>query len=142
VKDVIILRLFFVILIQDSEKQEIMSKKKDQLIEELRKTLDSVNKSMYDNGLHLTEQPFIPEYLGFVHTKIVDANDIVRANVYTKNGYNITRYIDTDKPQWIVLTPDEKQVEILLNSMYDAFIILNALGLVLPIKKYVQDGAL
>jgi len=111
-------------------------------VKQLEETLESVNKSMYENGLHLNEQPFIPEYLGFTHTPVKDANDIIRANIYTKHGYNISKYIDTDKQEWIVMRPDGERTEVKLDTMYNAFIILNALGCPLPMNMYIKDGKL
>ncbi|MFN5416299.1 MAG: hypothetical protein ACK5B9_04520 [Flavobacteriia bacterium] len=111
-------------------------------VEELTQALEGATKSMYENGLHLTEQPFIPEYLGFVHTPIENADGKVMANIYSKQGYNMSKYIDTDKLQWVVVTPDGVKVEVFLNTMYEAFFVLNGLGMQLPIKKYVAEGIL
>jgi hypothetical protein len=119
--------------------------KKEELVAEnklLKKTLEEVNKSMYENGIHLTEQPFIPEYLGFIHTPVESATGAIQANVYSKHGFNIARYINGENPFWVVLNPKGEKTEVIMNSMYEAFFVLNALGCMLPIKTYVKEGKL
>jgi hypothetical protein len=119
--------------------------KKAELLAEnakLKETLEGVSKSMYENGLHLTEQPFIPEYLGFLHTSVESATGAIKANVYSKHGFNIARHIDSENPYWVVLKPTGDKVEVLINTMYEAFFVLNALGCILSMKVYIRDGKL
>ena len=119
--------------------------KKEELLAEnkmLKQTLKEVNRSMYANGLHLTEQPFIPEYLGFTHTPVESASGAIHANVYSKHGFNIARHIDSENPYWVVLNPKGEKTEVIMNTMYEAFFVLNALGCMLPIKIYVKEGKL
>lgn len=113
-------------------------------ISDLVSVIDSINKNMYDNGLHLSEHTFIPEYLGFVPKKITDANESVRATIYSKDGFHISKYINTDRDEWIVLNDKDKSKrnEVIINSMFDAFVVLNSCGMSLDIKEYVKNGKL
>lgn len=116
----------------------------EQKISELTAVIDSINKNMYENGLHLAEHTFIPEYLGFVPNIIRDENESVRATIYSKDGFHVSKYVNTDRDEWVVVNEKDRRVknEVIINSMLDAFTILNACGMTLDIQEYVKNGKL
>ena len=116
----------------------------EQKISELTAVIDSINKNMYENGLHLAEHTFIPEYLGFVPNILYDENESVRATIYSKDGFHVSKYVNTDRDEWVVVNEKDRRVknEVIINSMLDAFTILNACGMTLDIQEYVKNGKL
>lgn len=100
--------------------------------------LNQIKKKNRQSGAHLLLQPFMPDYLGFTFTRIRDKKtDIFQADVYTKEGFNIGRHIETDKPEWIILDPTGGKTEIKIDNMYQAIVLLQSLGLKISIEDYL-----
>lgn len=108
-------------------KAERTSKKK-----EVETAFLELRNDAYLNGFHLKHRPFIPEDCGFVESKITDSNEKVRAVVFSKDGFNITRPINSEVEEWTVLTPDSaggEKVSGKFNNMHDALVVLTFLGM-------------
>lgn len=89
-------------------------------------------------GGELLTQPFIPDYLGFLVTVVRDKKtSVFKAEIYTKQGFNIGREINTDFPQWILLTPGGEKHELVIKNMYDGIILLNHLGVDVTLNEYL-----
>lgn len=92
------------------------------------------------SGSHLLIQPFVPDYLGFVFTRLRDAKtDAFVADVYTREGFNISKNIETENPKWVILSPSGGKTEVKINNMYDAIIIFELLGVNVSIEDYVSE---
>lgn len=90
-------------------------------------------------GVFLRNDPFIPEDLGFEEKEVRDDDDILVCRVYHKDGFSLSRYIDTSRPEWIILKPtSDKPVEILISSMEMGIKILQACGMDTSIAKYLN----
>jgi hypothetical protein len=108
-------------------KDERASKEK-----EIEQAFMELRNDAHMNGLHLKYRPFIPEDCGFVESKITDSNEKVRAVVFSKDGFNITRPINSEIEEWTVLTPDAlggQKVSGKFNNMHDALVVLSFLGM-------------
>lgn len=103
----------------------------------LKQHLSEFNLKAYEDGLHLSEQPFIPEYLGFAETVLEDPKlDTVVARIYTRDGWNIARPVSAIC-EWYVIVPDKYKVVVKLENMLHAIIILNSLGLDCNVADYM-----
>lgn len=104
----------------------------------LKQALSEFNLKACQDGLHLSEQPFIPEYLGFIETVVEDPKlDILLARIYTKNGWNIARPVSTNQNEWYILMPKKEKISVKLDNMLHSIIILDALGFDCNVKDYM-----
>lgn len=114
-------------------------------IKELKEQVESLSKEyghMYEkalfNGAFLADEPFIPEYLGFEVSEIRDRDDVLICRVYTKEGFSISRYIDVEKKDWIIVKPgNPKPTEIVISSMEMGVKILQACGMDVSVYQYL-----
>jgi hypothetical protein len=98
-------------------------------------------------GLHLADQPFIPEYMGFEET--TDDSSGRTTRIYSRDGFCLSKTrqdLSDDNPhnnmRWLVM--DTTKVidaedkyptsTVFFDSMYHAIIILNGLGMNLPMQ--------
>jgi chloramphenicol 3-O-phosphotransferase len=114
-----------------------------ELIEQIE-NLQAENHHLYEkamfSGAFLSDEPFIPEYIGFAMQEIRDKDDILVCRVYTKDGFSISRYIDTDKKEWIIVKPGGRQpIEIMINSMEMGIKILQACGMDISVETYLLN---
>lgn len=107
---------------------------------ELKEALGRISAEAIVNGEHLKEQPFIPEYVGFEETVSRGEFDTVAARIYTKDGFNVARPLDTNNKNWIILPPNGQPVELLITNMYNAIVILFACGMEITIKDYFEHN--
>jgi len=109
---------------------------------ELSDKKDELNKLVSEamsNGEHLKSDPFIPEYLGFTES-ILDDKGEVKARIYTKNGYNISRFVNTNDSRWVILGPKGVSNTLLMENMYNAIIALRASGMNISIEDYFEQN--
>lgn len=107
---------------------------------DMKEAIAQIEKMAYEQGYHLKQNPFIPEYLGFEET-VLTANDMVHGRIYTKKGFNVARPVSVDQKGWIVLTSDGKKFEnILLENMYNAIVVLRALGMDISVQDYFDHN--
>jgi hypothetical protein len=95
-----------------------------------------INQNAYDDGFHLIDRPFVPSDLGFTESVLENGKDITVARVYTKEGYNIARPIDSSIEWYTVLKPDGTKTNLLLPNLFYAIITLSAIGMNLSIEAY------
>jgi len=115
-------------------------------VQELEEANGKVTKQLMDLffeaevcGIFLRNDPFIPEDLGFEQNEVRDADDVLLCRVYSKDGFNLSRYIDTSKPEWIIVKPgSDKELEIRIDSMEMGIKILQACGMDTSIAKYLN----
>jgi hypothetical protein len=82
----------------------------------------------YLKGMHLLERPFDPCEIDFVQSFVTDANESIKAIVYSRDGYNISRPINSEN-QWSLLHPDYSiAIKVEINSLYEGLIILSSMG--------------
>ena len=84
------------------------------------------------NGMSLTEEPFIPEYMGFQETII--ESDIADTRIYSKDNYllvkNREEATELGKDKWIIKNTKTDKFSIhAIDNMLEATIILKSLGL-------------
>lgn len=90
-------------------------------------------------GVFLRNDPFIPEELSFETNEVRDADDVLLCRVYHKDGFSLSRYVDTSKPEWIIIKPgSEKEIELKIDSMEMGIKILQACGMDVSIAKYLN----
>jgi len=97
----------------------------------LEKIASIVDENL-SNGHHLTEELFIPEYLGFTEV-LPEGIDAVR--IYSRDGYNITR---VEGGGWLVLGPKKIRAILSLPNMYLAITILQGIGLDVNVSDYMN----
>jgi len=97
--------------------------------------LEIMAEQEYEGGSYLKKNPFIPEYLGFVET-IHKEKGLTNARIYTKDGYNMSKRVDTTRNEWIILDPNGVTNSLLIESMYSAIIILRACGMQISMYDY------
>ena len=102
------------------------------------KILDDIANESYQNGEHLKIAPFIPQYLGFEETVIEDKDDVTQARIYTKNGFNISQHINTQRQGWVILNPEKVAVNMVIENMYTAMTVLRACGMPISMKDYFE----
>ena len=95
------------------------------------KKVDAMVKESVASGVHLFEDVFIPEYLGFT-TIDPEEGDI---RIYSKSGFSITRM---DNYNWLVREPNGGKCVLSIKNMYEAILILNSAGLELNINSYMN----
>lgn len=101
--------------------------------------LQQLKNKNYKLGAHLLSQPFMPDYLGFEFTRIRDKKtDAFQADVYTRDGFNIGRHIETEKTEWIILDPKGNKFETNMDNMYHAIVMLQYLGLDISVEDYIH----
>jgi len=84
------------------------------------------------NGMYLTDEPFIPEYMGFTETII--ESDTADARIYSKDNYlvckNRAESTEQGKDKWIIKNTETGTHSIhTIDNMLEATIILKSLGL-------------
>lgn len=90
-------------------------------------------------GIFLRNDPFIPEDLGFKEQEVRDHDDVLLCRAYHKDGFSLSRYIDTNRPEWIIMKPgSDKEIEIKISSMEMGIKILQALDMDISIAKYLN----
>lgn len=95
--------------------------------QELLSQIRLLRNKMYLNGFHLSQQPFIPEYIGFNEYLNKDADNLTVGRIYHRDGFNISRPIGSDN--WMVLSNDGKiSVSLKINNMLHAILLLEGLG--------------
>lgn len=116
-----------------------MTKKElEEQVTELQEKLAFFNLKAFNEGMHLIEQPFIPEYLGFVETQIEESNGAIAARIYTKDGFNIARPIKADVQEYTILKPGGEKITMLLDNMYFAIIRLSGVGINVSVQGYIN----
>jgi len=105
--------------------------------------IDQMIRRDVDDGLHLRFELFIPEYLGFKFIADQD-KDGASVHIYSKDGYNISRIDDTE---YLVLCPNGQKPVLRIRNMYEAIMILSALGMDLNFAdfmagKYTEEKTL
>tara|TARA_R110001606_G_C15303473_1_gene642832 strand:- start:671 stop:1135 length:465 start_codon:yes stop_codon:yes gene_type:complete len=126
--------------------------KKKELLEKIAELEESVENltakiilediAKFKTGIKLKVDPFIPEYLGFTETLVRDADDLVTARIYTKDNFNIARHIDTDVKTWVVMDHNDVKTSVMISNMYDAIVVLQALGMPITIQDYFNQNIL
>jgi hypothetical protein len=107
-------------------------------IEGLSKDYAHIYEKAMFNGAFLADEPFIPEYLGFEVSEVRDRDDVLMCRVYTKDGFSISRYIDVEKKEWIIVKPgNPKPLEIVISSMEMGIKILQACGMDVSVYQYL-----
>jgi hypothetical protein len=109
------------------------------LINDLEAKLAFHNMNSINNGFYLTEDPFIPEYLGFTET-IQEKNGEFEARIYTRDGFNISRYVSTDDPRWVILSPAGVGNTVLIENMYSGLVVLRSCGMNISMKEYFKEN--
>ena len=120
-------------------RKEQIKALKEQIDELSSNYAHAYEKSLF-NGAFLSDEPFIPEYLDFDSQEIRDRDDILVCRVYSKDGFSISRYIDIDKKDWIIVKPNGKTVEIEITSMEMGIKILQACGMDISVYQYLTQS--
>lgn len=114
---------------------------------QLKEMISILQTEMHDltniiilNGIPLMDNPFIPEYLGFEETSINTNDDLLVARIYSKDGYNISRFVDLDKPRWVVMEPDGRKNEVLIKNMLHGIHVLQACGMNVSLSDYYKGN--
>jgi len=94
----------------------------------LKKENDSMIRELYETGAFFVKSPFVPQDFMFKETVHEEAGVII-ARIYSRDGFDIARYVDTSKREWVVSDPKGKKTEVLFPNTRDAVIILKALGM-------------
>lgn len=97
--------------------------------------IDQMIRRDVDDGLHLRVELFIPEYLGFKFIADQD-KDGASIHIYSKDGYNLSRI---DNTEYLVLCPNGQKPVLRIKNMYEAIMILSALGMDLNFADFM-DG--
>lgn len=109
--------------------------------QDLKHSIELISEEYHNLGLYLKAHPFIPEYLGFTET-LLEKNNLLQARIYTLQGFNITRPIDTRIKHWLVMSPDGEINKVFLKNMYEAIIVLAACGMNVSIQDYFKENSL
>lgn len=106
----------------------------------------------FDAGLHLQDQPFIPEYMEFEES--IQETDGRTSRIYSRDGFCLTKTrqdLSENNPRndmrWIVINMNIPRDEngkypsstVFLDSMYHAIVVLNGLGMNLPMGTQAFD---
>lgn len=105
---------------------------------DLKDALGKITAEALKNGEALKESVFMPEYLGFEETVQRSVLGEVEARIYTKDGFNIARPVDTKTKHWIILPPGEPARNMIITDMYNAIVILHACGMDISLEKYFE----
>ena len=122
------------------EKAVILETENHDLLEKLGQAAEQQLRM----GFGLIDDPFIPEYLGFTYTEARDPEtDVVTGRIYTKEGFNMAKpvnHIGTNKNEhtWIILLPGNKSVEVIIENMYNAIVVLRAHGMDISVESYFE----
>lgn len=94
----------------------------------------------FNSGIRLKQDPFIPEYLGFTETIHRDKEDLLEARIYTKDGFNIAKHVDTDLKTWVIMSPKGEKNSLLIDNMYDGIAILHSCGMNVSLEDYFNQN--
>lgn len=117
----------------------MFNRKLKKKIASLEESIDYRNKHDHESGEHLKKGPFIPEYLGFVET-VHKTGVTTHARIYTKDGYNMSKAVNTNRNEWIILDPTGMSNSVLLENMYNAIVVLRACGMQMTVFDYHQEN--
>jgi len=92
-------------------------------------------KEQAETGLHLIDQPFIPEYLGFkeVIMDSIEGEVEVVVRIYAKQGFNITHIGDS---LYLVYCPNGQKPVVRIRNMYEAIMMLGGLSVDVTFEGY------
>lgn len=115
---------------------KLLFPRKEKLIEELYELTDELraNKKMLEEralflGHIAVDLPFIPTDFGFSVATVQDVN-VGEIDVYSRDGWHLSRTPAFDKNEWKVINYDKKiNHEVILDNMRDAVIVLYGLGM-------------
>ena len=123
---------------ETNETLDIKKLKKSQLIELYNQMYEEYSNKIDEmrfKGIHLIEEPFIPEYLGFTPHR--QEKELI--TTYKKNNCSMWKTLNG----WhiIDITGDKKPTNIIVNikSMYHGIVILEALGTGISIFSYYEN---
>jgi len=108
---------------------------------DLNETIKGIASEALKSGETLKESLFMPEYLGFEETVQRSKIGEVEARIYTRDGFNIARPVDTKSKHWIILPPGKPSINLLITNMYNAIVILHACGMDISIETYFEFSA-
>jgi hypothetical protein len=95
-----------------------------------------VNENV-NNGDHLANQPFIPEYLNFEETELEDKTTLVTfQRIYSKDGYSMIRVNDN---WWVINTPKKTQNTVRIDSMLDGINALKLSGMEITPRSVMSE---
>ena len=95
--------------------------------------IDHIAERYVDQGMHLADELFIPQYLGFEF--ITDkAEDCSTIQIFSKEGYNLSRVGDE---LYLVLCPSGQKPVVRIRNMYEGIFILAALGVNLDFETFM-----
>lgn len=120
------------------ELEELVKSQKE-IIEKLNDDLESYQIIFKNNGYNLVDDPFIPEYLGFTQT-LHEENNQLKARIYTKNSFNISRFVNVKDPRWVVLSPVGVTNVVVIENMFTAIVVLRACGMNISMKDYYKEN--
>ncbi len=107
----------------------------------LETQLSDILREAHNRGEHLINDVFIPQYLGFEETVITEEDsDAVKARIYTKKGFNISRPVQTDHPKWIIMDPRGVTNAVHMYNMHSAIIVLQACGMDVSMEDYNDEN--
>jgi len=124
-----------------------LKQKIDFLTADLIKRKNHINKMVEESvkqGEHLKGEVFIPEYLGFTESQVAGDDDTM-IRIYTKEGYNMSRVSSLEESMgqnaWLLLTPDSKRIKFVAENLYEAIVVLKALGAPVSIDAVLNDDS-
>lgn len=92
----------------------------------LRSNKALVNEAV-ENGEHLANQIFIPEYLGFEETEVEDKNTFVTfSRIYSKDKFRISR---AEGNAWVIINPKREKNVLYIDNMLDGINALKMSGM-------------
>lgn len=103
----------------------------------LRIEIDDINKFYMQRGAHLSEEVFIPQYLGFEET-VFEERDAADTRVYSRDGVNITKIPDG---RWFVSGGEGLSCFFKINNLLQAIHIFQAIGLNVSVDTIIQDNS-
>lgn len=118
----------------------MFNRKSKKKIAALEAKIDQRDQQDHQNGEHTKKGPFIPEYLGFEETVLKGVLNTTSARIYSKDGYNISKRVDTTRNEWIILDPNGTSNSLLIENMYNGVILLRACGMQISMYDYYQEN--
>tara|TARA_R110000772_G_scaffold1095_4_gene3875 strand:+ start:1164 stop:1592 length:429 start_codon:yes stop_codon:yes gene_type:complete len=115
-------------------------KEQEENIKELMKEAFEMKNNAYKKGMHLLDQPFIPEYLGFKEFLNKDKDQMLVGRIYNKGTLNVSKPQGSD--EWYILD-SKKDINLVLkiDNIFHAIVLFESLSFPgFSIEKFLKNS--